>query len=237
MQRELHEIQIKILNKLLFAPRLRYVDLRPGEEIENNKLNFHLNQLKELGLIVKHTEQYSLTDKGKEFAGRLDTDRLIVKKQAKISVSVCPIRQTGEEKEYLIYTRLKSPFYGCQGFMSGKVDYAEFVVEAGSRELLEEANLEGTPQIVEIKHYRVFSKATKELLEDKFMFFAVVNGPKGEVKQSNEGKYEWVKESQLKTYVTNHFESWEAFADQLEIFKNFDGQIRFVEEDHYSEKF
>lgn len=234
---DLHEIQILILKKLLFNPKQRYTDLRPSEDIENNKLNFHLNQLKLLGLIEKDDENYFLTNKGKEFAGRLDTDVLKVKKQAKISAWVCPIRIVNNETEYLIYTRLKSPFYGCQGFMSGKVDYGETVLEAARRELKEECNLEGNPEIVYLKHYIVFDNKTKELLEDKFMFLCVVKEPRGEVIQSDEGKYEWVKESDLKKYITNHFESWEGFEAQLDGIRKFNGSISLVEEKHYSEKF
>lgn len=234
---ELHPIQIQILKKLLFNPKLRYTDLRPSEEIENNKLNFHLNQLQEQGFITKDSQFYSLTNSGKEFAGRLDTQNLQVKKQAKISASICPVRNTGKETEYLIYTRLKAPFYGCQGFMSGKVDYGEHVSVGAARELFEETNLKGEVRIVALKHYKVFDKTSKALLEDKFMFFCIVENPTGELIPSDEGKYEWVAESKLKDYITNHFESWEGFQAQLEMIKHRGKNIEFVEEDHYSEKF
>lgn len=237
MAKDFNEIQIKILNKLLFTPKLRYKDLRPSEDVENNKLNFHINQLTELDLIDKHDQYYSLTNKGKEFAGRLDTDNLKLKKQAKISAWICPIREVEGELEYLIYTRLKSPFYGCQGFMSGKVDYGETVIDAAKRELTEETNLVGVPVIVALKHYRVFDKSSRELLEDKFMFLSIVNNPENEIKQSNEGKYKWVRGSNLRKYVTNHFESWKAFEKQLNLIKSYKNTIQFIEEDHYSEKF
>jgi len=237
MANDLHQIQIQVLRKLLFNPQLRYTDLRPAQDIENNKLNFHLNTLKKLGLIIKKEEFYSLTNKGKELAGRLDTDDLKVKKQAKISAWVCPIRNKGKETEYLIYTRLKSPFYGCQGFMSGKVDYGERVIEAAKRELKEECNLEGESKIIALKHYRVFDANNRELVEDKFMFLITVNDPSGDLKQSEEGQYEWVKESELKKFITNPFESWEAFETLLTLLKNPAKDIHFIEDDHYSIKF
>lgn len=237
MNTELHAIQIQILNKLLFKPSQRYVDLRPSEDIENNKLNFHLKQLQELGLIQKIDDVYSLTAKGKEFAGRIDTDKLKVHKQAKISVSVCCIREDSKgQREYLIYTRLKQPFYGCQGFLTGKVGYAEQVKTAAARELTEETGLSGEPQITALKHYRVFDHESHELLEDKQLFFCVVHNPMGDLQQSEEGKFEWVKRKDLKKYVTNHFESYPAFRGQLKLVEG-GGEFKFIEEDHYSKKF
>jgi 8-oxo-dGTP pyrophosphatase MutT (NUDIX family) len=237
MQNDLHEIQVLILKKLLFHPKLRYSDLRPSEEIENNKLNFHINQLKNLGLVKKSDDLYVLTNKGKEFAGRLDTDILKVQKQAKISAWICPIRDVEGELEFLIYTRLKSPFFGCQGFMSGKVDYGEKILDAAKRELKEECDLEGNPEIVALKHYIVFDKSTNEMVEDKFMFLCIVKNPTGNLFQSEEGKYEWVKKSNLEKYIMNHFESWAAFESQLNLIKNYQGNTQFIEEEHYSEKF
>jgi hypothetical protein len=45
LMKQLHPIQLKILKKLLFAPQLKYTELKPEEHIENNQLSFHLNTL------------------------------------------------------------------------------------------------------------------------------------------------------------------------------------------------
>lgn len=237
MSTDLHPLQISILKKLLFNPSQKYSELRPAEDVENNKLNFHLNKLQDLGLIVKSNDLYQLTPTGKEYAGRIDTDKLQMQRQAKISVSVCARRPGKESHEYLIYTRLKHPFYGCQGFLSGKVPYGETVEESAERELLEETGLVGSAQIMALKHYRVFDFQTKEMLEDKFMFFCMVEDPKGDLTQSEEGKYEWVKRADLKSYITNHFESYPAFESQLALVEETSGKFQFIEEDHYSKKF
>ncbi|PIZ45599.1 hypothetical protein COY32_04955 [candidate division WWE3 bacterium CG_4_10_14_0_2_um_filter_41_14] len=206
--------------------------------MENNKLNFHLNQLKILGLIEKNGTFYRLTDKGKGYAGKLDTEKLTLKVQAKISVWVCCQRDTDNlTNEYLIYTRLKSPFYGCQGFMSGKVDYGETVLKAASRELSEETGLTGDPTIVALKHYLVFDKKSNNLLEDKFMFLCLVKNPHGEITAGPEGIYKWVHENQLSEYVKNPFEDYDAFTSELDLIKSYTGTLRFTETHHYSEKF
>lgn len=122
--------------------------------------------------------------------------------------------------------------------MSGKVGYGEKVIEAAKRELKEETNLDGNPQIVAIKHFLVFDKSTKELVEDKFMFLCKVDNPKGDLVAENaEGKYEWVDEGDLKNYVTNHFENFAAFQEQIKLVKDFKGNLVLQEIDHESSKF
>ena len=235
--KQLHNIQLEILKQLLFAPSLRYAKLKPDPEMENNQFDFHLDQLIDGGYIVKDGRDYSLTNFGKEYANRMNTEQTIIAKQSKISAWVCCVRAIGGKKQYLIYTRLKQPFYRCQGFMSGKVAYGEKVLDAAKRELKEETGLEGSPQIISIKHFLVFDKTTNELVEDKFMFLCLVKNPVGELRANNEGRYEWVYENKLKQYVTNHFESWGAFEKQLGEIKNFKGKVKLEEIDHWSAKF
>jgi ADP-ribose pyrophosphatase YjhB (NUDIX family) len=233
----MHKIQMQILKNLLFSKSLKYTELKPGKEMENNQFDFHLDQLIKLGFIKKSDKIYLLTNSGKEYANRMDTANATFQKQAKISAVIAPIREIDNKKQYLIYTRLKQPFFGCQGFMSGKVNYGETVEQSTARELKEETNLEGKPEITSIRHYRVFDENTNTIVEDKFMFFCQVINPKKELIASSEGKFEWVDEEDLFNYVTNHFESIEAFERDLSEFKNFKGEIKFLEIDHISDKF
>jgi hypothetical protein len=69
------------------------------------------------------------------------------------------------------------------------------------------------------------------------MFLCLVTEPTGELIPSDEGKYEWVNEEDLKTYVTNHFENFNEFMNEVKILKNFDGTITFTEINQFSEKF
>ncbi len=238
--KQLHDIQLQILNKLLFSQSLPYSKLKPNEEMENNKFSFHLNELVDSDLVSKDESGYRLTTKGKEYANQMDTETVKIMKQAKISAWVCPTRGEGAEKEYLIYTRLKQPFYGAQGFMSGKVQYGEFATEAAEREMMEEAGLKGEPFLVGIRHYVVIDKkdnTERKVVEDKFMYMFVVHNPTGELHQSPEGKYEWIKQSEFKEKVTNHFESFEGFLHDVEWIDGFKGEIFFEEKMHFTEKF
>lgn len=232
-----HPIQLQILKKLLFVQSLRYSALKPSEGMENNQFDFYLDQLIEQKYVQKGDDGYLLTFAGKEYANRMDTDAVTIKPQAKIGAIVCPIRTTKTGTEYLIYTRLKQPFYGCQGFMSGKVSYGEKITEAAERELEEETGLKGKAKLIRIKHFRVFDKPTNSLVEDKLFFFCLVKNAQGKIIANKEGNYEWVKEADLFTYVTNHFESLARFKEDIEMIKNHDGQIKFEELDHFTDKF
>jgi len=235
--KQLHDAQLQILKRLLFAKQLRYSELKPDAEMENNQFDFHLDKLISQDYIRKDVKYYLLTNKGKEYANRMDTDEVVVSLQSKLSAWICCTRQKDHQKQYLIYTRLKQPFYGCQGFMSGKVRYGEKILETAKRELKEETNLEGDPKIVTIRHYLVYDKITHKLVEDKFMFLCLIQQPTGQLVTNNEGKYEWVNEKDLKKYVINHFESFAAFKQQIQEIKSFDGNVKLQEINHESEKF
>lgn len=237
MNKDLHPLQMQILKKLLFSQSLRYTELKPTISLENNQFDFHLDKLIKAAYIIKQENLYLLTSIGKEFANRMDTDQTKIAIQAKISVFVAATKKIRGSSHYLIYTRLKQPFYGKQGFLSGKVLYGESVKDAAIREFFEETNLTGNPQIIAIQHYRVYEKYEDNLVEDKFMFYCLIKNPKGKLKGSAEGKYEWVKETDLYSFVKNHFESIKRFKKNIEYIKKFNGQIHFEEITQITDKF
>lgn len=236
--RQPHEIQLQILQKLLFSPRLKYTQMKPSSDLENNQFQFHLNKLMSQELIIKENGKYRLTNKGKEYANRIDDEKTKIRTQAKISAWVCITRKRGGQLQYLISTRLKHPFYGRQGFMSGKVRYGEKVIEAAKREIKEETNLSvNKVKVVAIVHFRVFDKKTKELLEDKYMHLCLAKSPVGEIVPNKEVKCDWVNENNLSTYLTNPFEKKAEFMKYIGLTKKHNNVIVFLEIDHYEDNF
>lgn len=208
---QLHALQLRILKKLLFSDVVSFAKLKPNPEMENSQFSFHLVRLINNGLVQKEACGYRLTDRGKEYANRVDSRDLYIRVQAKLSVVPCCIRTLKGKTQYLIYTRKKHPFWGYQGFPSGKIKYGETVTAAAERELREESGLIGKAECVSVKHYIVREKRTKKVLEDKVMFICVVKSPSCVIKSSREGKFEWVTEENLSTYMTKPYPQFKEF--------------------------
>lgn len=228
---EQHEIQLYILHKLLFAKSLRYSQVLP-DEMESSQFQFHMRRLIKQGLVKKMSSgSYSLTEVGVEYANRMHKATHEFRKQPKVTTGICPIRPS--LNEILIYTRLKNPFYGCQGFATEKVWYGESILNAARRGLREETNLDGVPELIGVRNYKVYSKEN-ELLEDKIFFIHRFIDPKGDLKSTDEGKFEWVKIDDVEKVVTNPLEE---FRETLEILLNYKGTISFKEVTHLTDKF
>lgn len=166
----MHPIQGEILRVLLFNPQARFSELN-ASRVPSDQFTFHVKRLVELGLISKAREHYTLTDIGKELANRMDTDQkqMAVERQAKLGVLVVPVREKDSRCEYLVQQRLKQPFYGFHGFLTGKIRVGEKVLETAKRELEEESGLTGQLTLTGIKHKMDYSQEGK-LLEDKFFY-------------------------------------------------------------------
>lgn len=186
--KNLHPIQMNILRILLFKPKARFRDLN-SEKIPSDHFNFHVKALLKLTLIEKANNQtYQLTTVGKEFANRFDSEnsQMTLEKQAKIGVLVGCVAEQGKNQRYLIQQRLKEPFYGFYGFLSGKVKWGETVFETAARELEEETGLSAELSLVGVKHKMDYD--TKgDLLEDKYFFIFRGRNSKGKLLETFEG--------------------------------------------------
>jgi len=151
IENEIHPIQVNILLKLLFNPTARFSQLNVLTA-PTDQFSFHLKKLLEIGLIEKDGRNYQLSVKGKEFANRFDTDRLVPERQAKVAVGVVGIRMRIDSTEYLIQQRLKQPYYGFFGLVTGKVRWGETTEETAKREFKEETGLSADFKLVGIEH-------------------------------------------------------------------------------------
>ncbi|MFH0890978.1 MAG: NUDIX domain-containing protein [Candidatus Liptonbacteria bacterium] len=184
---ELHPIQGQILKGLLFHPERKFSELN-SESVPSDQFSFHLRRLSELNLIRKTESGYELTITGKEFANRFDTDspKMKLERQAKLGVLITCIKEESGKMLFLIQQRLKHPFYGYHGFLTGKIKWGESIFETAKRELLEETGLKADLKLVGVEHKMDYSPAG-ELLEDKYFFVFRGDNPRGELMENMEG--------------------------------------------------
>ena len=199
MEKNLHQIQGGILKALLLKETARFSELNPGK-ISSDQLTFHVKHLVEAGVVEKTPEGlYRLTIPGKDYASHFDIDSgpIKVEKQAKLGVLVVVTRGKRKSQEYLMQTRLKQPFFGFRGFVTGKMKWGEAALETAERELEEEAGLRTALAHKAVVHERIYSKSG-ELLEDKYFYVFRGENPEGELLTEFEGgKNSWLPEGEV----------------------------------------
>ena len=187
---ELHPIQGRILREFLYHPERRFSELNL-DGVPSDQFSFHLKRLTELTLVRKNDKGHELTPAGKEFANRFDSETkdLILEKQAKLGALICCVR--GEE--CLMQQRLKQPYYGYHGFITGKIKWGESVYETAEREFSEETGLSAKLTFLGVEHKIDYAK-TGELLEDKYFFIFRGDDPKGALQEKfHAGRNLWIK--------------------------------------------
>lgn len=224
---KIHPIQKQILISLLFRGEARFSDLNL-KRCPTDQFTFHLKELLEQGLLKKNEAgEYSLTKEGKEFANRFDTENLVLEKQAKLSVIVVAEKSDGKMTKRIHQQRLKHPYYGYYGFVSGKIRWGETVLEAAARELKEETGLTANLEFAGIEHKTDYQK-NGELLEDKFFYIVRAKNPKGNFVESFDGgKNFWLTEKELLSKEN-------VFEDVVPIIRYLDAKKLFFFEKKYT---
>jgi ADP-ribose pyrophosphatase YjhB (NUDIX family) len=185
---KIHETQTSILRELLFLPSAGFAELQKPTGLTSDHFTFHINRLMEVGYVERTSPgKYRLTTTGKEYANRLDTDERTIERQAKIAVLVVPTQlRKGGEREYMVQRRLKQPFYGYHGFMTGKLRWGETVQEGAARELAEETGMRA--DLSQKGVYHKMDYATDGLmLEDKHFYVVRADNPNGAFTPAFEG--------------------------------------------------
>lgn len=199
-----HDAQMKILRTMLLADELAFADVARATGLANDHANFHIRQLVKNGYVVKVIKshgRYTLTRAGKEYANRMDTDDAHMEKQPKLSVVMVVEREDGL---FLQQQRLKQPYYGFWGHLTGKIRWGETMLEAGARELYEETGLSAQLRVAGFYHKLDYGE-DDTLLEDKYFCIIHATHPAGELLVETEGQHnEWMTldefESKDKTF-------------------------------------
>lgn len=214
MEIKIHDFQLSILRELLFKPAARFRDLKKFD-VTNDHFTFHVNHLIKEGLIIKNEGRYSLSDVGKEFANRIDTDSLKLERQAKLAVALHAVRIKNGKREILIHQRLKEPFYGWYGSHSGKIRWGENPIDCANREFEEETGLQGNFELKGIVHYHHYHTDGR-FLEDKYFWVFVINNTTGDLKEEvPEGKNIWMDENKFKE-LKNTFSTFEEIVEVID---------------------
>ena len=221
---------MQILRELIFHPNSKFTTLNLYK-ISNDHFSYHINKLLKDNLIQKEGNGYSLTKHGKIFSAKMDTTNAKDEKQPKVSVMIRAIIKKEKKLYYAIQKRMKEPYFGFYGFMTGKIKWGEKVSEAVERELMEEMHLSGKIIPAYILHEMVYDK-DGNMLEDKF-FHAVTVVIKKDTLEKNElgCQNQWMtKEEFLKVEPKYH--------NEMEIFNWFENKQKgFVEQTYFIDKF
>lgn len=187
---EIHEAQTSILRELLFHPDAGFAELQKPTGLDSDHFKFHIGRLVELGYVKKlPSGKYTLTTTGKEHANKLDTDTNTIERQPKVSVALII---EDSEGRYLSQQRLKQPYFGFWGRLSGKVRWGETILETAARELMEEAGLSADLRLAGFYH-KMDYKHDGPMLEDKIFCIVYGANPKGELIVDAEGHHnEWL---------------------------------------------
>lgn len=226
-----HKIQVAILRKLLFVPSAGFAEIQKETGLTSDHFTFHITKLLTNGYVVKNISDYSLTNKGKEYANRLDTDDNTIEKQPKISIAITLERknQYGEQ-EFLFQQRKKNPYFDFWGRVGGKMRWGETVAAAAKRELKEETGLEADMELRLLYHKRDFDKATGKLLEDKLFLCVYASDYSGELIETFEGGVNrWMTQAEFEAQ-DKRFKSVDEFKQLM------DAGVPFAEREFYYDK-
>lgn len=213
----IHDAQTVILRELLFHPSVSFAKLQKLTGMESDHFNFHLKKLVDLSLVDKVSRgTYTLTQKGKEYANKLDTDNNTIERQPKVAVILVIERERDGQREYLFQERRKQPYYGFWGCPTGKVRWGETILETASRELLEETGLSADRRMAGVYHELVYSQETGDQLEDKLFFVVHCTNTKGQLTEQFEGG-------------RNKWMTRQLALSQPKIFTSFDTEIDMVD--------
>ncbi|HTE57668.1 MAG TPA: NUDIX domain-containing protein [Verrucomicrobiae bacterium] len=200
MPEKLHKTQLSILRTLRRNPTARFTELMLPTGQESDTFKFHVRKLAQIGYIQKLPNGlYSLTVQGKEFANNLNEQKRATQKQPKLSV-VLIVAKPGQAGEplYLFQKRLRQPYYGYWGHMSGPVQWGEDLPETARRELRKQTGLTASFTVRAFHRSMDYSQEEESLLEDKLFGILQAAEISGELSDAWSGGHnQWMTVAEL----------------------------------------
>jgi len=198
----MHKAQIAILYKLRHSQSASFSELMHETDLESDVFKFHIQKLIKLNYIYKLTSgEYELTPYGKEFANNLNEEKQTTQKQPKLSMLlIVPRPDHLDVPEYLVQKRMRHPYYGFWGCISGPVQWGEDVEETATRELEKQTGLHASFEVKSFYRTRDYNKETGSLLEDKLFMVLKAYGVEGLLNESlwPHGTNKWMTQDKLR---------------------------------------
>lgn len=137
-----HPTQIKILQALIEEITLGFSELnkQSDPEMTSDNFNFHIKELLAKGILSKDNRKYTLTNKGVEYAARIDLSANHIFKQPKTAVAIGVFKDRSQ-KEILLGQRKYQPLKNSWSFHTEKTRFGETYQETITRCLLNETGL------------------------------------------------------------------------------------------------
>jgi ADP-ribose pyrophosphatase YjhB (NUDIX family) len=195
----LHFLQIRIIASIAKSNGRRFSEIDGFDNIPWDQLNYHLKTLIKLGVKEKNDKLYTLSLEGKQIVSTLDLET--GKKELIPKTSIWTIIRNKEDKsKVLISKRLKHPFLGMYGFITGKVRMGELVADTMRREVLEETGLTVLKfELKKIDRFIDYDKKTNSLVHDSFFHkFEVTDYTGNLIAKTLESENTWMVEDEIK---------------------------------------
>jgi ADP-ribose pyrophosphatase YjhB (NUDIX family) len=191
-----HPIQRSILLKLIHTPEATFTELL-GDERDSNKFAYHIGVLETKNIILKNNNKYTLSAEGKKISAFIEGD---TGSDAKFPTftNVLIIKDDNNKDRILVQKRLKEPFYGYWGLISGKINFGLNIEECAKRDIEEETGLiAADAQFLGINEAKTFEDSN--LSFHHIMFYVRLSNLSGTLKQdTHKGKNAWMTIDEFK---------------------------------------
>ena len=195
---KLHYYQVELIKKLSANPDLNFNSLLI-DGLESEHMNYHLKQLLDLGLVAKDNSKYRLSDTGKDYSNLLDEQTDLVEKQPKTSIIIIAQRKNIQgDVENLLTKRLRQPYLGKVGHLTGKVKFGETLRQAAERELFEETGLIAENFYLERIYHKMRRRGSEWVQDVIFYIFQVTNLKGTLIEKTKYQENFWISKKELK---------------------------------------